>query len=53
MTGEERKIYDLVIKRFLAALYPPAEFEEIKITAVIEGETFTAKGRKVLKEGWR
>ena len=53
MTGEERKIYDLVIKRFLAALYPPAEFEEIKITAVIEGETFTVKGRKVLKEGWR
>lgn len=53
MTNEERKIYDLVVKRFLAVLYPPAEFEEIKITAVIEGETFTAKGRKIVKEGWR
>lgn len=53
MTNEERRIYDLVVKRFLAALYPPAEFEEIKIAAVIEGETFTAKGRKMVKEGWR
>ena len=53
MTSEERKVYDLVIKRFLAVLYPPAEFEEIKITAAVEGETFTAKCRKALQEGWR
>lgn len=53
MTNEERKIYDLVVKRFLAALYPPAEYEEVKITALIGDETFTAKGKKMLREGWR
>lgn len=53
MTAEEKKIYDLVVRRFLAALYPPAEFEEIKITAEIAGEIFTAKGRNMLVEGWR
>lgn len=53
MTNEERRIYDLVVRRFLSVLYPPAEYEEIQLTAAIGGESFTAKGRHMLKEGWR
>ena len=53
MTNEERKIYDLVVRRFLAVLYPPAEYEEIQLAASVGREDFTAKGKHMLKEGWR
>ncbi len=53
MTIDERKIYDLVIKRFLAVLSPPYEFEQTTITILIEGESFTAKGQVVKTLGWR
>lgn len=53
MSHEERKIYDLVVRRFLSVLYPPAEYEEVRLTASIGGEHFEAKGRRVLAEGWR
>lgn len=53
MTNEERKIYDLVVRRFLSVLYPPAEYEEIQLTATLGEESFYAKGRRMLKEGWR
>ncbi|MFW5650578.1 MAG: DNA topoisomerase III [Acetivibrio ethanolgignens] len=53
MTNEERKIYDLVVRRFLAVLYPPYEYEETKLTADIGGETFTAKGQAVKSLGWK
>ena len=49
----ERKIYELVVKRFLAVLMPPAVYEEIKITAHIGGELFEASGRVLIDEGWR
>src|SRR5699024_5535782 len=38
--NNERKIYDLVIKRFLAVLSDPYEYEETRIIATVEGETF-------------
>ena len=50
---KERKIYDLVVKRFLAVLYPPFEYEETKITAKIAEEKFVAKGKRVIKEGFK
>lgn len=53
MTVEERKIYDLVVKRFLAVLSPPYEYEQTTITAEIKGETFLAKGQIVKNPGWR
>jgi DNA topoisomerase-3 len=53
MTNEERKIYDLVVRRFLAVLYPPYEYEETTLTAEINGEVFTAKGQVVKAPGWR
>lgn len=53
LSNNERKIYDLVVKRFLAVLYPPFEYEQTTITTKIGEETFTAKGKRVLKSGWK
>lgn len=50
---KERKIYDMVVKKFLSVLYPPFEYEETKITAKISGEEFVAKGKRVIKEGFK
>lgn len=53
LNERERKIYDLVIRRFLAVLYPPFEYEQTTIKAVIGQELFTARGKRVLKPGWK
>lgn len=53
MSTDERKIYDLVVKRFLAVLYPPFEYEQTTVKVKIGGETFFAKGRIVKNLGWR
>ncbi len=50
---KERKIYDLVVKRFLAVLSDPYEYEQTTITAEIANQRFTAKGRIVKKQGWK
>lgn len=53
LTDKERKIYDLVVKRFLAVLYPPFEYEQTTIKTKIGAELFIAKGKIVLNQGWR
>lgn len=53
LSDRERKIYDLVIKRFLAVLYPPFEYEETTIKAKIGDESFIAKGKTVIAYGWK
>lgn len=53
MTAEERKIYDLVVRRFLAVLYPPFEYEQTTMYAEAAGETFLAKGKIVKNSGWK
>lgn len=53
MSLREKKIYDLVVKRFLAVLYPPFEYEQTTIRAEIGGEAFTARGKIVINEGWK
>lgn len=61
MTSEERKIYDLVVRRFLSVLYPPFEYEQTTLHAVVLGEHagknseehFVAKGKIVKEAGWK
>lgn len=53
LTDKERKIYDLVVKRFLAVLYPPFEYEQTTIRVQIAGENFLAKGKRVIAPGWK
>ncbi|MBN2285264.1 MAG: DNA topoisomerase III [Tissierellales bacterium] len=50
---DERNIYELVVKRFLAVLMPPFEYEEKTITIAINGERFTTKGVRIIDMGWR
>lgn len=53
MTNEERKIYDLVVRRFISVLYPPFEYEQTSMKATACGQTFTAKGKIITSAGWR
>ena len=53
MSSEERKIYDLVVRRFLAVLYPPCEYEQIKLTGTCAGEKWTAGSRMMKEAGWQ
>ena len=53
MTNEERKIYDMVVRRFLAVLYPPFEYEQITMEAKAAGESFAASGKVVKNQGWK
>ena len=52
-TDKERKIYDLVVKRFLAVLFPAFEYEQLTLRAKIGDEDFVARGKTILSIGWK
>lgn len=49
----EKKIYHLVLKRFLAVLLPAYQYEDMTLYATIQNESFIAKGRIQLDLGWK
>ena len=53
LTPVLRKIYDLVVSRFVGVFLPDQVVEETVVTLDIGGATFVAKGSVVLKEGWK
>ncbi|CAM3616100.1 DNA topoisomerase III [Brevibacillus invocatus] len=53
LSDKERRIFDLVVKRFLAVLFPAFEYEQTTIQAKIGKELFVARGKTVLSQGWR
>ncbi|MCL2046709.1 MAG: DNA topoisomerase III [Oscillospiraceae bacterium] len=53
LSPEERNVYDLVVRRFLAVLSPAYEYEEVKLTVTIGKEKFHARGQSVTSPGWR
>lgn len=53
MSSEEKKIYDLVVRRFLAVLSPPYEYEEVTIKVMVEKEEFTVKGKITKSLGYK
>lgn len=53
MTNEERKIYDLVVRRFFSVLYPTFEYEQTTMKAEAAGEIFAAQGKIVKNMGWK
>ena len=52
-TDKEHKIYDLVVKRFLAVLFPAFEYEQLTLRAKIGEENFVARGKTILSIGWK
>ena len=53
LSPEERNIYDLVVRRFLAVLMPPLAYDEIRLTVRIGKEKFSARGKTIVSIGWK
>ncbi len=53
LTREERHIYDLVVRRFLAVLSAPFEYDEMQVTVTIGKHKFYTKGQAVKSAGWK
>lgn len=49
----ERKVYDLILRRFCAVFYPNCEYAQTTVLAAAGGVDFKATGRTILSEGWR
>ncbi len=52
LEGPRRRVYDLIVKRFLATFADEAVKQSVRIDLDIEGEPFFFRGRKVLEKGW-
>lgn len=48
----QRKVYDLIVRRFLSIFYPPAEYDTAKLTVQVDNEKFFASARALRKEGY-
>ena len=48
----QKKIYDVIVKRFIAIFYPEAEYNKITLTVQIESETFNASGKVCTNQGY-
>lgn len=53
LTADERKLYDLIVRRFIALFSPAFRYDETSVTLEVGGEPFHAKGRIVKDAGWR
>lgn len=53
MSTEERRIYDLVVRRFLSVLHPPCVYMQTSLKGEAAGENFAARGKVMLEQGWR
>lgn len=52
LTGDSKKIYDLIAKSVIAAFMPPESYQSISATANISGHDFVATGKRVTNPGW-
>jgi DNA topoisomerase III len=51
--GDDWRIYDLVVRRFLAVFHPEAEWENTRIETTVAEHVFRTRGRLLLVPGWR
>ncbi len=51
--GDEQKVYDIIVRRFIAVFYPDCEVAKTVVKAEVEDVQFTATGKEILKKGWR
>ena len=47
-----KKVYDVIVKRFIAIFYPPAEYSKVNLTVEVEKETFLASGKVCTNQGY-
>ncbi|HEX7290112.1 MAG TPA: DNA topoisomerase 3 [Conexibacter sp.] len=53
LSDDDRKVYDLVVRRFLAVFHPEAVFENTKVETEVAGHVFRTRGKVMLVPGWR
>ena len=53
LTDNERKVYDLVARRFIAAFYPDCEISTTTVLGKVDKVDFKVTGKQILKPGWR
>jgi DNA topoisomerase-3 len=53
MNEDDRRVYDLVARRFLAVFHPEAEFENTRLVTTVEERVFRTRGKVLLVPGWR
>ena len=53
LSREERHIYDLVVRRFIAVLSAPFEYDEVQVKITVGGHNFYTKGQTVKSAGWK
>jgi len=52
LSGPERKVLDLVVRRFMAVFGDPAVRQSMRVSIEVNGHLFYLRGRRILKEGW-
>ncbi len=53
LNNDEQKVYDIIVRRFIAVFYPDCKVAKTTVSAEVEKVAFTAKGKEILEEGWR
>ena len=47
-----KKVYNTIVKRFIAIFYPPAEYNKVNVVVDVENETFIASGKVCIAQGY-
>ena len=53
LSEAELKIYQMIVQRFLAIFFPPAEYHNTRRLSIVENETFLTEGKILVSPGWR
>jgi DNA topoisomerase III len=53
LTGDDKRLFDLVTRRFLGAFHPPAQWERVERVSVVGGGSFRSRARSLKVPGWR
>ncbi|WP_454192555.1 DNA topoisomerase III [Paenibacillus sp. Marseille-Q7038] len=53
LSTDERKLYDLIVRRFISLFYGPARYDAVQVRLEVEKEVLAVKGTTVRENGWR
>lgn len=53
LTGDDKRLFDLVVRRFFGAFHPPAVWERVERTTDVAGHKFRTRARSLEEPGWR
>ncbi|MGC9010031.1 MAG: DNA topoisomerase I [Sulfolobales archaeon] len=52
LSAKHRRLYDLVVRRYLATFYDDLVIKDIQVRGCVRNRCFRASGRKILEKGW-